>query len=228
MKGKRGQVVALVSGGLDSAVLLADLLGRGWDVTALSCDYGARHNRRELACAARLCRSAGVPQVVIRLAFVGRLFRSHLLKGGGPLPPAAYDAATLRQTVVPFRNGILLAVAAGLAESSGARRVAIAVHGGAHPLYPDCREAFLRHFGEATRLGTYARVRLLRPYARRSKADIVKLGARLKVDFAGTWSCYAGGRFHCGLCGTCRERRDAFRRAGVPDPTRYLAAAPDS
>lgn len=216
------EVVALVSGGLDSAVLLADLLHSGHAVTALSCDYGARHNRRELACAARLCRAAGVRREVVRLDFVGRLFRSSLLKGGGDLPRGRYDAATMRQTVVPFRNGIMLAVAAGLAESIGARGIAIAAHGGDHALYPDCRAPFMRHMGEAMRLGTYARIKLLRPYVACSKADLVTLGARLGVDFAATWSCYAGGRRHCGVCGTCRERRAAFRRAGLPDPTLYM------
>ena len=113
------------------------------------------------------------------------------------------------------------AAAAGFAESVGAQAVAIAAHAGDHALYPDCREAFMRSMAGAVRLGTYARIRLLRPYVNRSKAWIVARGARLGVDFAQTWSCYAGGRRHCGACGTCRERREAFRRAGVPDPTRY-------
>ncbi len=222
MKGTRAHVVALISGGLDSAVLLADLLHKGHPVTALSCDYGARHNRRELTCAASLCRAAGVTRHVAKLDFMGRLFRSSLLKGGGDLPSGRYDAATMRQTVVPFRNGVMLAVAAGLAESIGARGVAIAAHGGDHAIYPDCRDSFLRRMGEAMRLGTYARIKLHYPYVSRSKADLVKLGARLGVDFAATWSCYAGRRLHCGVCGTCRERRAAFRRAGLPDPTIYL------
>ena len=213
--------VLLLSGGLDSSVLLADLLRRGDRVTALGCDYGSRHNRRELACARRLCAGLGVHFQLLRLGFIGDCFRSNLLRGGGELPRGVYDKATMRQTVVPFRNGILLAAAAGFAESAGARAVAIAAHAGDHAIYPDCREAFMRSMAGAVRLGTYARIRLLRPYVNRSKAWIVARGARLGVDFAQTWSCYAGGRRHCGACGTCRERREAFRRAGVPDPTRY-------
>ena len=215
--------VLLLSGGLDSSVLLADLLRRGGRVTALGCDYGSRHNRRELACARRLCAGREVPFQILRLGFIGACFRSHLLKGGGELPRDPYDEASMRQTVVPFRNGILLAAAAGFAESVGAQAVAIAAHAGDHALYPDCREAFMRSMAGAVRLGTYARIRLLRPYVHRSKAWIVARGARLGVDFARTWSCYAGGRRHCGTCGTCRERREAFRRAGIDDPTGYEA-----
>jgi 7-cyano-7-deazaguanine synthase len=221
MRARSRHIVLLLSGGLDSSVLLADLRQRGQRVTALGCHYGSRHNRRELACARRLCEALNVPFQTIRLDFIGACFASRLLKGGGELPRDFYDEATLRQTVVPFRNGILLAAAAGLAESVGAQAVALAAHGGDHALYPDCREAFLRSMGDAMRLGTYAHIRLQRPYVNRSKAWIVARGAALGVDFSRTWSCYAGGRRHCGACGTCRERREAFRRAGVADPTRY-------
>lgn len=216
--------MVLYSGGLDSTVLLAGLQRRGDRVTALGCRYGARHNRRELACAQKLCMKMQIPFEVIGLDFVARLFESHLLRGGGELPRAPYDEQTMRQTVVPFRNGIMLAAATGLAESLGAQAVAIAAHGGDHALYPDCRAAFLRHTGAAMSSGTYARIRLLRPFARIDKAQIVARGARLGVDFAATWSCYAGGKSHCGACGTCRERREAFCHAGVPDPTRYQAS----
>jgi 7-cyano-7-deazaguanine synthase len=127
----------------------------------------------------------------------------------------------MRQTAVPFRNGIMLAAAAGFAESIGAQAVAIAAHGGDHAIYPDCREPFMRSMAAAMRHGTYDNILLLRPYVKRSKGWIVARGERLGVDFAKTWSCYAGGRLHCGTCGTCRERREAFREAGLPDPTRY-------
>lgn len=213
--------VLLFSGGIDSTVLLADLRHRGDRVTALGCDYGSRHNRRELACARRICAAAGVPFHVLHLGFIGESFQSHLLKGGGELPNQPYDEASMRQTAVPFRNGIMLAAAAGFAESIGAQAVAIAAHGGDHAIYPDCREPFMRSMAAAMRHGTYDNILLLRPYVKRSKGWIVARGERLGVDFAKTWSCYAGGRLHCGTCGTCRERREAFREAGLPDPTRY-------
>jgi len=132
----------------------------------------------------------------------------------------------MRQTVVPFRNAIMLSIAAGLAESAGAAGVVIAAHGGDHVIYPDCREDFMRSMGEAMRLGTYAQVQLLRPFIALDKSGIALEGARLGVDFARTWSCYKGGPIHCGRCGTCVERREAFLKAGLPDPTVYASTAP--
>lgn len=214
-------MVVLVSGGLDSSVLLADLRARGHTLHALSFHYGAKHNRRELAAARRLCRRLDVPWRLARLDFMRRLYVSHLLEGGGAIPHGHYADAVMRQTVVPFRNGVMLAAAAGYAESVGASAVAIAAHGGDHAIYPDCRPAFLRAMGAAMRLGSYAHIALRAPYLKRSKGDLVTLGARLGVDFAATWSCYEGGRWHCGACGTCVERREAFQHAGIDDPTCY-------
>ena len=216
-------VVVLFSGGLDSTVLLADQLARGRRVTALSCDYGSRHNERELACAKALCESYGVHQLNMSLDFIGKMYKSSLLVGGGDIPKTDYDEASMAQTVVPFRNGVMLAAAAGLAESIGADAVAIAAHGGDHNIYPDCRSEFLHAMGESIRLGTDTQITLLRPFAEISKTDIVRRGVKLHVDFSKTWSCYVGGDVHCGQCGTCRERREAFREAGVQDPTVYAS-----
>ena len=132
----------------------------------------------------------------------------------------------MKQTVVPFRNAIMLSIATGVAESSGASGLVIAAHSGDHAIYPDCREAFMRAMGEAMRQGTYAGVELLRPFIALNKAQIAAEGARLGVDFARTWSCYKGGEIHCGRCGTCVERREAFQVAGLPDPTVYASTGP--
>ena len=132
----------------------------------------------------------------------------------------------MKQTVVPFRNGIMLSIAGGLAESIGAEGLVIAAHGGDHAIYPDCREDFMRAMGEAIALGTYAGVHLLRPFITMTKAQIAAEGARMGVDFARTWSCYKGGAIHCGKCGTCVERREAFEAAGVQDPTEYASRDP--
>jgi 7-cyano-7-deazaguanine synthase len=131
----------------------------------------------------------------------------------------------MKQTVVPFRNAIMLSVAAGFAESIGAEGLVIAAHGGDHAIYPDCREEFMRAMSDAMRLGTYAQVQLLRPFIAMTKGEIAAMGARLGVDFARTWSCYKGGAVHCGKCGTCVERREAFARAGLADPTVYASSA---
>jgi 7-cyano-7-deazaguanine synthase len=214
-------VVVLLSGGMDSVTALHDAASRHRVVLGLSFNYGAKHNARELPFAAHHCRELRVPHRVVRLPFVDALFRSALLKSGGEIPDGGYRKSNLRQTVVPFRNGVLLAVAAGVAESMGARGLVIAAHRGDHAIYPDCRERFMAAMADAVRLGTYARIRLLRPFIALSKAEIAARGAELGVDFSKTWSCYRGGRLHCGRCGTCVERQEAFRKSGVPDPTRY-------
>jgi len=212
-------IVAL-SGGLDSATLTAWALSR-YDVRTITFDYGSKHNEREIAAAEKLCKSFGVPNSVIRLPFVNELFKSDLLKSGGEVPEGHYEDVSMRSTVVPFRNGIILSVAIGFAESVDARTVLYAAHGGDHAIYPDCRPEFLQAMSEAARNGTYAGVEIKDPFIGMKKKDIVLLGNQLGVPFELTYSCYKGGEKHCGKCGTCVERREAFNLAGVPDPTVY-------
>ncbi|MDD5707473.1 MAG: 7-cyano-7-deazaguanine synthase QueC [Kiritimatiellae bacterium] len=217
----RTGVVVLVSGGMDSVTALYHAIRKYRVVGALSFDYGAKHNARELPLARYHCRKLGVPHEVIRLGFVDRLFKSDLLKSGGSVPDGHYEQGNMRRTVVPFRNGIMLSVAAGYAESVGATGVVIAAHAGDHAIYPDCRESFMLAMGHAIRLGSYTKIALLRPFIAMTKAQIARRGAALGVDFAKTWSCYKGRRVHCGTCGTCVERREAFLLAGLDDPTAY-------
>ncbi len=220
------KVVVLCSGGMDSVTAL-HWARREHDVrAAVSFDYGAKHNAREIPFAAAHARALGVPHQVVPLGFIGDLFTSDLLKSGGDIPEGHYADENMKRTVVPFRNGIMLAVAGGLAESVGAEGLVIAAHGGDHAIYPDCREDFMRAMGDALRLGTYAGIALLRPFIAMDKGQIAAAGARLGVDFAQTWSCYKGGAIHCGKCGTCVERREAFLKAGVVDPTAYEATPP--
>lgn len=192
-------------------------------VAALSFDYGAKHNHCEIPFAAEHAALAGTRHELVRMEFVERLFASDLLKSGGDIPEGHYEAENMKQTVVPFRNAIMLAIACGFAESVGAEGLVIAAHSGDHAIYPDCREDFMRAMGEAMRLGTYAGVKLLRPFSAMHKGEIVAAGVKLGVDFARTWSCYKGGAIHCGKCGTCVERREAFALAGVIDPTVYAS-----
>jgi 7-cyano-7-deazaguanine synthase len=154
------------------------------------------------------------------------LFASDLLKSGGDIPDGHYEEQTMKQTVVPFRNGIMLAIAAGLAESHGAEGLVIAAHAGDHAIYPDCREPFMQAMADAMKSGTYAGIQLLRPFIATDKTGIAALGSKLGVDYSLTWSCYKGGDTHCGTCGTCVERREAFLLAGVADPTEYLSSSP--
>ena len=215
------KVVVLCSGGMDSVTAL-HWARREHDVrAAVSFDYGAKHNHREIPFAREHAAALGVRHEIIALDFVARLFASDLLKSGGAIPDGHYEEKVMKQTVVPFRNAIMLSIACGFAESAGAEGLVIAAHGGDHAIYPDCREEFMRAMADAMRLGTYAGVKLLRPFIAMTKGQIAAEGARLRVDYARTWSCYKGGEIHCGRCGTCVERIEAFVLAGLPDPTIY-------
>lgn len=214
-------VIVLCSGGMDSVTALYWAARTHAVVAAVSFNYGAKHNAREIPFAAEHAARLGVRHETIALDFVNRLFTSDLLQSGGDIPEGHYEAENMKQTVVPFRNAILLSIACGFGESIGAQGLVIAAHGGDHAIYPDCREEFMRAMGDAMRLGTYAQVQLLRPFITHTKGQIAAEGARLGVDFARTWSCYKGGAVHCGKCGTCVERREAFERAGLVDPTVY-------
>ena len=219
-------VVVLCCGGMDSVTALYWAQREHAVVAAVSFDYGAKHNHREIPFAAEHARALGVRHEVVRLEFVDRLFASDLLRSGGDIPDGHYEADSMKRTVVPFRNAIMLSIAAGFAESAGAAGLVIAAHGGDHAIYPDCREDFMRAMGDAMRLGTYAGLQLLRPFIAYDKGRIAAEAGRLGVDLGRTWSCYRGGDVHCGTCGTCVERREAFAAAGREDPTVYADRGP--
>lgn len=205
----------VLSGGLDSTTLLHEYKDR--IALAVTFDYGSNHNEKEIACARRQCALLGIEHIVIPLGFMGEYFRSSLLAGADAIPDGTYDSDNMKSTVVPFRNGIMLSVACGLAESRELKHVLIANHGGDHAIYPDCRPGFVKAMGRAIAEGTYEGVDLRAPYTDISKADIARRGARLGVDYSHTYSCYRGGEHHCGTCGTCVERREALDAAGLTD-----------
>lgn len=215
------KVAVLLSGGLDSTTALHWAHRHHEVVCALSFDYGSNHAARELACARYQAEQLGIPYHEIDLRSISAHLQSALLSGADAIPTADYAEDNLKQTVVPFRNGVFLAIAAGIAESNGATGIVIAAHGGDHALYPDCREDFMTAMASAISLGTYAKLEILRPFITHSKGEITAIGAQLGVDFAHTYSCYCGRKQHCGQCATCRERRDSFAAAGIPDPTDY-------
>lgn len=212
--------VLILSGGMDSTTMLYDYIDR--IAVAVSFDYGSNHNAREIECARVNCLKLGVEHLVIPLAFMGEYFHSSLLEGADSIPEGHYAADNMKSTVVPFRNGIMLAVAAGLAESRGLKHVMMANHGGDHTIYPDCRPEFVSAMSEAMRLGTFPGITLLAPYTDMTKGDIARRGKELGVDYALTYSCYKGGEKHCGKCGTCVERKEAMAEAGIEDPTIYM------
>lgn len=220
------KVVVLCSGGMDSVTALYWARVHHSVAAAASFDYGAKHNSRELPFAREHAQRLGLRHEVIALPFIDPLFASDLLKSGGDIPEGHYAAENMKRTVVPFRNAIMLSIACGFAESLEAEGLVIAAHGGDHAIYPDCREDFMRAMGDAMRLGTYAGIQLLRPFIAMTKGAIVAEGTKLGVDFSRTWSCYKGADVHCGRCGTCVERREAFLAAGINDPTAYDDLAP--
>ena len=211
--------VIVLSGGMDSVTMLYEY--RKDIALALTFDYGSNHNRREIECATLHCRRLGIEHIVIPLAFMKQFFKSALLDGADAIPEGNYDDQNMHATVVPFRNGIMLSIACGLAESRGLHRVMIANHAGDHAIYPDCRPEFVAAMSAATMAGTYDGIAILAPYTNLSKTEIARHGKKMDLNYAETYSCYKGGEKHCGHCGTCRERIEALRDAGIDDPTVY-------
>lgn len=205
--------ILVLSGGMDSTTLLHER--KEQIALAVTFDYGSKHNAREIECARKNCEMLGIEHLVIPLEFMGRYFKSSLLIGGEDIPEGHYEDDNMKSTVVPFRNGIMLSIAAGLAESRGLKKVMLANHGGDHAIYPDCRPGFVSAMGEAIRQGTYDGIVIDAPYTDITKSDIARIGKKIGVDYSLTYSCYKGGEKHCGKCGTCVERMEALRDAGI-------------
>ncbi len=204
---------------MDSITLLYDFKDR--IALGVSFSYGSNHNAKEIPFAEYHCKLLGIPHIVIDLAFMPKYFRSSLLEGGDAIPEGHYADDNMKSTVVPFRNGIMLSIAAGIAESHNLKYVMMANHGGDHAIYPDCRHTFVEAMSKATQEGTYPGIQILAPYTDITKADIAMKGKSLGIDYTKTWSCYKGGEHHCGKCGTCVERREALAAAGIADETIY-------
>ena len=196
------------SGGMDSSTLLYQYQKE--IRLAVSFHYGAKHNDREIAFAKRNCQNLGIRHLVINLDFMNEHFKSDLLQSGGDIPEGHYEADNMKKTVVPFRNGIMLSIAVGLAESNELDTVLIGNHFGDHTIYPDCRKSFIDAFSVAAREGTDKGIRILSPYCNISKRDIALMGKDMSMNFLNTYSCYKGGEKHCGKCGTCMERKEGI------------------
>lgn len=209
----------ILSGGMDSVTLLYNK--KEEIALAVTFDYGSNHNKREQEYAAYHCKQLGIEHIIIPLSFIHDYFKSSLLEGAEAIPEGHYAAENMKSTVVPFRNGIMLSIACGLAESRGLDTVLIANHCGDHAIYPDCRGAFINAMSAAMSNGTYAKVKINAPYTDISKTDIARIGKMIGVDYSKTYSCYKGGEKHCGKCGTCVERKEALHDAGIDDPTEY-------
>ena len=211
--------ILILSGGMDSTTMLYDYKD---DIAlAVSFHYGSNHNDKEIPFARYHCEKLGIKHITIPLAFMKQYFRSSLLEGSEAIPEGNYDDENMKSTVVPFRNGIMLAIVAGLAETYRLKHVMMANHGGDHTIYPDCRPAFVEAMSAAIAAGTYEGITLKTPYTNITKGEIARKGKVLGIDYTQTWSCYKGGEIHCGKCGTCRERKEALAAAGIEDLTPY-------
>lgn len=204
---------------MDSVTMLYDY--KESIALALSFNYGSNHNEKEITYAKLHCNRLDIPHIVVDLDFMARYFRSSLLQGADAIPEGNYNEENMKSTVVPFRNGIMLSIAAGIANSNGLTTVMLANHGGDHAIYPDCRPEFISSMDGAIQAGTDNEVKVEAPYTHLTKTDIAKIGQRLGIDYSETWSCYKGLEHHCGVCGTCRERIEALREAGIEDHTIY-------
>lgn len=211
--------VLILSGGMDSTTMLYEFKDRV--AIGISFDYGSNHNQREIPFARLHCQKLGIRHIVIELGFMSQYFKSSLLTGSEDIPEGSYNSQNMQSTVVPFRNGIMLSIACGIAESRGLSMVMIANHGGDHNIYPDCRPAFIDSMSTAMTCGTDSQVAINAPYTNLTKADIARHGKHMGIDYSQTWSCYRGGDHQCGKCATCIERREALAEAGVDDTTEY-------
>ena len=211
--------VIIISGGMDSTTMLYEFRER--IALAITFDYGSTQNGRERVCAVTHCQRLGIKHIIIPLEFMHRYFKSALLGTADDIPDGNYNDENMKSTVVPFRNGIMLAIACGIAESRGLKHVMIANHFGDHSIYPDCRAGFVDAMSRAMSEGTYDGITVFAPYTSISKTDIARHGAALGIDYRETYSCYKGGAKHCGKCGTCVERKEALHDAGIEDLTEY-------
>ena len=211
--------VIIVSGGMDSITLLYD--HKDEIALGISFDYGSNHNALEIPFAKMHCERLGIKHITINLDFMHQYFKSSLLDGAEAIPEGHYADDNMKSTVVPFRNGIMLSIAIGIAESNNLDQVFIANHGGDHTIYPDCRPEFINAIDAAATAGTYNNVKVVAPYTKITKSDIARIGKKLGIDYTETWSCYKGGEVHCGKCGTCVERKEALAEAGIEDKTIY-------
>lgn len=221
------KIVSLMSGGMDSTVMVAKLIAERHEVRALGIDYGQRHSK-ELEMAELQSSMYGIPFSIADMSSLRDLLPgSSLTDNTVAVPEGKYDEESMKATVVPNRNMIMLSIAIGHAIAHGCDAVAYAAHSGDHAIYPDCRPEFASAMEAVAAVCDYKVIAMLRPFMDTDKAGIAKIGDDLAVEFRRTWSCYKGGDHHCGRCGTCVERREAFYLAGIADPTTYGEEAPD-
>ncbi|RUR55684.1 7-cyano-7-deazaguanine synthase QueC [Vreelandella populi] len=215
--------VVIYSGGMDSYTVLHRAIREGLNVHALSFNYGQRH-ARELDVATQVCQQLAIPHQVVDIrAIHGLIDNSALTNSDKAMPNGDYADDNLRSTVVPNRNMILLSLAIAKAVNIGAGRVDYGAHGGDHVLYPDCRPEFVEAMNQVAGIANFEPVTLHAPYLKATKAEILRDGLSMGLDYQHTWTCYEGRELACGTCGSCRERLDAFATNNAVDPLAYAS-----
>jgi len=221
---KQPVAVLCFSGGMDSTTLAALYVDKGYRLGLLSFDYGQRHGPREIAAARDVAEYYEADHVVLDLSAIGDLMvGSALTDPEVEVPDGHYAEESMRITVVPNRNAIMANIAIGIASSNGADVVALGIHAGDHAVYPDCRPEFVKALRQCAThaLKGFHTPALETPFINISKTKIAGLASTLGAPLHLSWSCYKGGLLHCGTCGTCTERKEAFKDAGLTDPTEY-------
>jgi len=217
---KKQKAVVILSGGMDSTTLLYDVVNQGYEVHALSFDYGQKH-RKELEMAQRTTEKLGIKHKIIDLRALNEVAPSALTRDDWDVPEGYYNDENMKQTVVPNRNMVMLSLATAYAIGIRADKLFYGAHAGDHTIYPDCRKEFVEAMKKAIGLADWHKVELEAPYLDMDKGDIAIRGKELGVDYSLTWTCYKGQEKACGKCGSCRERLEAFEKAGMKDPIPY-------
>lgn len=214
------KVVVIYSGGMDSFTVLHRAVRDGYEVYALSFNYGQRHVR-ELDCAKQVCAELGINHKIIDISPINQIIGGSALTGELDVPEGHYEEENMKATVVPNRNMILIALATGYAVSIGANKVYYGAHSGDHAIYPDCRPEFVRKMNDVCMVANYEPIELVSPYLTESKIEILRDGLAMGLDYAKTWTCYNGRTKPCGKCGSCQERLEAFALNNAVDPLVY-------
>ena len=216
------KVVVIYSGGMDSFTVLNKALRQGHEVYALSFNYGQRHVK-ELEVAKSVCDDLGVNHKIVDISAINELIGGSSLTDDIDVPEGHYEEESMKSTIVPNRNMILLSLAVGYAVSLKASKVFYGAHSGDHAIYPDCRPEFVRKMDDVCRIANYDEVEIVCPYLDKSKIDILTDGLQMGLDYSHTWTCYNGREQACGKCGACQERLEAFALNNASDPLPYEA-----
>ena len=214
------KIIVVYSGGLDSFTLLNEAIRSGKDVFALSFDYGQKHNK-ELHFVEKFCAQESIDSKIVNVSSIKELFQGSSLTDEIDIPKGHYEDDSMKSTVVPNRNMILISLALGYAVTKEAEEVWFGAHAGDHAIYPDCRPEFVEKMDAVARIANYSPIAVKAPYIAMSKTEIIAIGLNMQLDYGLTWTCYEGKELACGSCGACHERLESFAANNVIDPIKY-------